>query len=106
VGSCRVQFYFLTLLSRSIFHRFNYYSPICTIIEIENLIYIKVQENFTSITPELSNNQLDKIKKFDFWAKIQLYKLLNNNEICEKLNDLRGLRNPNSKKHAVNSITL
>jgi hypothetical protein len=32
-------------------------------IEIENLIYIKVQENFTSITPELSNNQLDKIKK-------------------------------------------
>jgi hypothetical protein len=71
----------------------SYYPLLREAIEIENLIYIKVQENFTSITPELSNNQLDKIKKFDFWAKIQLYKLLNNNEICEKLNDLRGLRN-------------
>jgi hypothetical protein len=65
-------------------------------------------------SPELSNNQLDKIKKFDFWAKIQLYKLLNNNEICEKLNDLRELRNkfahgsspPETDLYAVNSITL
>jgi hypothetical protein len=49
-------------------------------IEIENLIYIKVQENFTSITPELSNNQ----GKFT--------KIL--------------LPVPNSKKHTVNSVTL
>jgi hypothetical protein len=32
-------------------------------IEIENLIYIKVQENFKSITPELSNNQFTVINK-------------------------------------------
>ena len=62
-------------------------------IEIENLIYIKVQKNFKSIALKLLNNQLDKIKKFDFRAKIQLYELLNNNEICERLNDLRELRN-------------
>jgi hypothetical protein len=45
-------------------------------IEIENLIYIKVQKNFKSIALKLLNNQLDKIKKFDFRAKIQLYELL------------------------------
>jgi len=63
-------------------------------IEVENLIYAKVRENFRSITPKLSCNKLDKIKKFDFKAKIQLYELASNdNALGEKLNKLRELRN-------------
>ncbi len=63
-------------------------------IEIENLIYEKVQKNFKIIVPNLSVAQLDKIKKFDFRAKIQLYKLaLNDNDLNTKLDNLRELRN-------------
>lgn len=63
-------------------------------IEIENLIYKKVQENFTRVIPKLSSTQLDKIKRFDFRAKIQLYKLLSSNDVLDiELTELRELRN-------------
>lgn len=63
-------------------------------IEIENLIYEKVQENFESIIPQLTDAQLNRIKKFDFKAKIQLYKLaLKDDDLNTKLNDLRKNRN-------------
>lgn len=63
-------------------------------IEIENLIYTKVQTNFESVISNLSHTSLNAIKKFNFSAKIELYNLaFNNISLHEELTQLRKWRN-------------
>jgi hypothetical protein len=63
-------------------------------IEVENAIFRKIQQELKNIVNKLSNTKLDKIKKFDFKAKIILHKLATQDDSLEtKLDDLRELRN-------------
>lgn len=63
-------------------------------IEIENIILEKVKNKFDEIACSLSNKKLEKIKKFDFKSKINLFNLTHKDqELINKLNKLRELRN-------------
>ncbi|AYQ55795.1 hypothetical protein MS2017_0025 [Bathymodiolus thermophilus thioautotrophic gill symbiont] len=62
-------------------------------IEVENLIYEKIQKNFASIASKLNNKSLKDIENSTFQKKIQSYKLAFGGNLDKKLNDVRKLRN-------------